>query len=146
MAAVSLGTVRMSYVVCGWMRRCQLLGTTLGLFPATKRPRNKPRRLVLKPTGRLSVATGLLTRSSPAQKANEVYMPAVTLILPDPRRTAWRQSVIKGFGDHWGAELQECLIAFSWNATGFNTFFFLRCLGARFNDLTRLACTKGTVF
>lgn len=25
-------------------------------------------------------------------------------------------------------------------------FFFLRCLGARFNDLTRLACTKGTVF
>lgn len=38
-------------------------------FPAPRKARNNP--------GRLS-----------AQQANEVYMPAVTLILPDPRRTA----------------------------------------------------------
>lgn len=61
----------------------------------------------------------LLLGSQPflwAQKANEVYMPAVTLILPDPRRTAWRQSVIKGFGDHWGAQ-----------AAGMSDCFLLEC-------------------
>lgn len=58
--------------------------------------------------------------------------------------------MIKGAGDHRGAELQECLIAFSWNAAAFKTFslflfFFLRCLGARFNDLTQLARPEGSV-